>query len=141
MKILTCCSSTDHNGNEFKALVFKYMSNGSLDEWLHRENQSRSLTLVQRLNIAVDVASALCYLHDYCEPPIIHRDMKPSNILLDDDMVARVGDFGIARLISSQTRNSTIGIKGTIGYVAPGNSLPLQNFSNFLHLSLEIRTR
>jgi serine/threonine protein kinase len=110
------------------------MSNGSLEEWLHRENQSRSLTLVQRLNIAINVASALCYLHDYCEPPIIHRDMKPSNILLDDDMVAHVGDFGLARLISttkesSQTLSRTIGIKGTIGYVAPGNSLPLlQNF-------------
>ncbi|KAM5555628.1 hypothetical protein ABKV19_023514 [Rosa sericea] len=124
VKILTCCSSTDYNGNDFKALVFEYMSNGSLEEWLHRENQSRSLNLLQRLNIAVDVASALCYLHDYCEPQIIHCDMKPSNVLLDDDMVARVGDFGLARLIStttdsSQNQSSTVGMKGTIGYAAP----------------------
>ncbi|PRQ57306.1 putative protein kinase RLK-Pelle-LRR-XII-1 family [Rosa chinensis] len=124
VKILTCCSSTDYNGNDFKALVFEYMSNGNLEEWLHRENQSRSLNLLQRLNIAVDVASALCYLHDYCEPQIIHCDMKPSNILLDDDMVACVGDFGLARLIStttnsSQNQSSTVRIKGTIGYAAP----------------------
>ncbi|KAM5551031.1 hypothetical protein ABKV19_027410 [Rosa sericea] len=124
VKILTCCSSTDYNGNNFKALVFEYMSNGSLEEWLHRENQSRSLNLLQRLNIAVDLASALCYLHDHCEPHIIHCDMKPSNVLLDDDMVARVGDFGLARLISTttdsyQNQSSTVGIKGTIGYAAP----------------------
>ncbi|PRQ22238.1 putative protein kinase RLK-Pelle-LRR-XII-1 family [Rosa chinensis] len=124
VKNLTCCSSTDYNGNDFKTLVFEYMSNGSLEEWLHRENQSRGLNLLQRLNIAIDLASALCYLHDYCEPQITHCDMKPSNVLLDDDMVARVGDFGSARLIStttdsSQNQSSTIGIKETIVYAAP----------------------
>ncbi|XP_061999526.1 probable LRR receptor-like serine/threonine-protein kinase At3g47570 [Rosa rugosa] len=125
VKIFTCCSSTDYNGNKFKALVFKYMSNGSLEEWMHRENQSRSLNLFQRLNFAYDVASALCYLHDHCEPQIIHCDMKPSNVLLDDDMVACVGDFGLARVLlsttaeSSQTQSSTIGTRGTMGYAAP----------------------
>lgn len=124
VKILTCCSSVDYNGNEFKALVFEYMSNGSLEEWLHRENQSRSLNLHQRLNIAVDVASALYYLHDHCEPPIIHCDLKPSNVLLDNDVISHVGDFGLARLISttthsSENQSSTVGTKGTIGYDAP----------------------
>ncbi|XP_050387452.1 putative receptor-like protein kinase At3g47110 [Argentina anserina] len=123
VKIITCCSSIDNNGNDFKALIYEYMSNGSLDEWLHGDTGSRSLSLVQRLNILVDVASALCYLHDHCEPEIIHRDLKPSNVLLDDDMVACVSDFGLARLISptpdSQNQSSTIGVKGTIGYVAP----------------------
>ncbi|KAL6128124.1 hypothetical protein ACLB2K_071480 [Fragaria x ananassa] len=117
VKILTCCSSTDYNGNDFKALGFEYISNGSLEEWLHRGNRSRSLNLLQRLNIVVDVASALCYLHDHSEPQIIHRDIKPGNVLLDDDMVARVGDFGLARLIQSTTcssehQSSTVGIKG-----------------------------
>jgi len=129
VKILTCCSSVDYNGNDFKALVYEFMENGDLDKWLHQdiENESRPrhLNLLQRLNIAIDVASALQYLHDHCEPPIIHCDLKPSNVLLDNDMIAKVSDFGLARILStkndvSQNQTSTIGIKGTIGYAAPG---------------------
>ncbi|XP_059429223.1 probable LRR receptor-like serine/threonine-protein kinase At3g47570 [Corylus avellana] len=128
VKILTCCSSVDYNGNEFKALVYEFMANGNLDKWLHhdRENESpqRYLNLLQRLNIAIDVASSLHYLHDYCETPIIHCDLKPSNVLLDDDMIAKVSDFGLARILfatndDSQNQTSTAGIKGTIGYAAP----------------------
>ncbi|KAK4579479.1 hypothetical protein RGQ29_029232 [Quercus rubra] len=128
VKILTCCSSMDYSGNQFKALVYEYMTNGSLDIWLHpkrdNENQSHNLSLLQRLNIAIDVASAIDYLHNHSAQPIIHCDLKPSNILLDDDMVAHVSDFGLARLLpttndSSQKQSSTIGIKGSIGYAAP----------------------
>ncbi|XP_041000435.1 probable LRR receptor-like serine/threonine-protein kinase At3g47570 [Juglans microcarpa x Juglans regia] len=132
VKILTCCSSIDYNGNEFKALVFEFMPNGSLEKWLHpdrgnHENESRNLNLLERLNIVMDVASALHYLHDHSEPPIIHCDLKPSNVLLDTDMTAHVSDFGLARLLStandandvSQNQTSTIGIKGSIGYSAP----------------------
>ena len=131
VKILTCCSSMDYSGNQFKALVFEFMTNGSLDFWLHlrrdNENQSSNLSLLQRLNIAIDVASAIYYLHNHSTQPIIHCDLKPSNILLDDDMVAHVSDFGLARLLpttddSSQKQSSTIGIKGSIGYAAPGNA-------------------
>ncbi|XP_024028208.1 putative receptor-like protein kinase At3g47110 [Morus notabilis] len=128
VKILTCCSSIDYKGDEFKALVFEYMSSGSLEKWLHLasndENYSTGLNLLQRLNIAIDVASAIHYLHDDCDQLIIHRDLKPCNVLLDNEMVAHVSDFGIARLVSNTIssmngQTSTTGLKGTIGYAAP----------------------
>jgi serine/threonine protein kinase len=76
---------------------------------------------------------ALDYLHNHCQPPIIHCDIKSSNILLAGDMSARVGDFGISRIISEseskiQNFNSTIGIRGSIGYVAPGKCYVLDFF-------------
>ncbi|XP_028806348.1 probable LRR receptor-like serine/threonine-protein kinase At3g47570 [Neltuma alba] len=128
VKILTCCSSLDYKGQEFKALVFEYMSNGSLEQWLHPSpesiDQPRTLNLAQRLNILNDVACALHYLHYECQQTIVHCDLKPSNILLDDDMTAHVSDFGLARLLailngSSKKQTSTVGIKGTIGYAPP----------------------
>ncbi|KAL5991505.1 hypothetical protein ACLOJK_012414 [Asimina triloba] len=121
VKILTCCSSVDFKGNEFKALVFEYMPNGSLDKWLHKggDDIGRNLKLIERLNIAVDVASALDYLHCHCQTPIVHRDLKPSNVLLDADMVAHVSDFGLARFMSSVAHSSSVGVKGSTGYVAP----------------------
>ncbi|XP_058068321.1 probable LRR receptor-like serine/threonine-protein kinase At3g47570 [Magnolia sinica] len=133
VKILTVCSSIDFNGNDFKALVFEYMPNGSLEKWLHpnvdEQPQLRNLNLTQRLNIAIDVASALDYLHHHHQTPIVHRDLKPSNVLLDDDMVAHVGDFGLARFLSeaaescSQNQTSTSGIKGSIGYIPPEHGM------------------
>ncbi|XP_073013483.1 receptor kinase-like protein Xa21 [Typha latifolia] len=127
VKILTACSSVDFKGDDFKALVFEYLPNGSLDPWLHpkAEEQSRVLSLVQRLDIAIDVASALDYLHHHGPVPIVHCDLKPSNVLLDDDMVAHVGDFGLARFLkasfnlSSQKSTNSAALKGSIGYVAP----------------------
>ncbi|XP_028079447.1 probable LRR receptor-like serine/threonine-protein kinase At3g47570 [Camellia sinensis] len=143
VKIVTACSSIDFQGNEFKALVFEFISNGSLESWLHssslNQEDSRNLNLVQRLNIAVDVASALDYLHNHCETLIIHCDLKPSNVLLDDDLSGRVSDFGLARICltktsaSTHTHNSTSSrIRGTIGYIAPGN------FINFIVLLLKV---
>jgi hypothetical protein len=127
VKVLTCCSSTDYKGQEFKALVFDYMKNGSLDQWLHPETLNAEpptiLDFSHRLNIIIDVASALHYLHQECEQLVIHCDLKPSNVLLDEDMVAHVSDFGIARLVSTICGNSsTIGIKGSVGYAPPGMS-------------------
>ncbi|CAN1131683.1 Probable LRR receptor-like serine/threonine-protein kinase At3g47570 [Linum perenne] len=123
VRLLTYCSSLDHKGNDFKALVFELMPNGSLEDWLHSPGHG-VLSLIQRLNILVDVASALHYLHDLCGTPIVHCDLKPSNVLLDADLVAHIGDFGLARMISSSNSSSgnetsTIGIKGTIGYAPP----------------------
>ncbi|XP_058099924.1 putative receptor-like protein kinase At3g47110 [Magnolia sinica] len=129
VKIITACSSIDFNGNDFKALVFEYMPNGSLEKWLHPsvhgEYEMQSSNLIQRLDIAIDVASALEYLHHHCGTPVVHRDLKPSNILLDDDMCAHVGDFGLARFLSnaasntSQDQTSSTGIKGSVGYIPP----------------------
>ncbi|XP_058098419.1 putative receptor-like protein kinase At3g47110 [Magnolia sinica] len=126
IKIFTCCSSIDFKGDEFKALVFEYMPNGNLDEYLHRDGHHglrRNLNFIQRLNIAIDVASSLDYLHHQCQTPIVHRDLKPSNILLDNDMTAHVGDFGLARFLSQVTQSSSVGVKGSIGYIAPEYAL------------------
>ncbi|XP_058111030.1 probable LRR receptor-like serine/threonine-protein kinase At3g47570 [Magnolia sinica] len=79
----------------------------------------RNLKFTQRLNIAIDVASALDYLHNLCQTSIIHQDLKPSNILLDDDMIAHVSDFGLARFLSEVSQSSSVGMKGSIGYIAP----------------------
>lgn len=132
---MTSCSSIDFQCNDFKALVYEYMSNGNLDDWLHptalSEQESRILNLGQRLSIAIDVASALNYLHHQNSTPIVRCDLKPSNILLDDDLTAHVGDFGLAKFLCGSSSEFSIdlatssAINGTIGYVAPGMNLHL----------------
>ncbi|PPD79668.1 hypothetical protein GOBAR_DD23406 [Gossypium barbadense] len=129
VKLITCCSSIDCQGNDFKAIVLEFMANGTLESWLHHDydedHSSRHLNFAQMLDIAIDVANALDYLHHHCRTPIVHRDLKPTNVLLDDDMVAHVGDFGMAKLLSDaaskldneQTTSSVI--KGTLGYLPP----------------------
>ncbi|PWA68850.1 serine/threonine/dual specificity protein kinase, catalytic domain-containing protein [Artemisia annua] len=120
LKIITSCSSTDFQGNDFKALVYELMPNGSVHDWLHSSTNTSKLNLLQRINILRDVAIALDYLHNRCQTTIVHGDLKPSNVLLDDDMVAHVGDFGLARLLGSElNQNSSSGVKGTIGYTPP----------------------
>ncbi|KAJ4781971.1 Leucine-rich receptor-like protein kinase family protein [Rhynchospora pubera] len=131
IKVLSSCSSIDQHGNDFKALVFEFMSNGNLAAWLHPNAESfidlsiRTLNLVQRLSIAIDVATALEYLHYNGPNPIVHCDIKPSNVLLDDTMTAHLGDFGLARFlvpndtVPSQSLTSTCGIRGSIGYIPP----------------------
>ena len=102
-------------------LVYEYMSNGSLDKWLYSHNYC--LDFLQRLSIMIDVASALEYLHHGSSIPVVHCDLKPSNVLLDEDMVAHISDFGIAKLLDegqSKTHTETL---ATLGYVAPGDFL------------------
>ncbi|CAN1838550.1 Receptor kinase-like protein Xa21 [Linum perenne] len=129
VRIVTVCSSVDHEGNDFKALIYEFLANGSLEDWLH---QPRILNFIQRLNVAIDIASAVDYLHSNSGTPIVHCDLKPSNVLLNEDMVAHVGDFGLARFLSAvkNPSSSTIGIKGTVGYAPPeygmGNEVSIQ---------------
>jgi len=126
MKAVTICSTADFENNEFKAIVFDFMANGSLDMWVHpklyQNSPKRGLNLGQRIRIAMDVASALDYMHNQLTPPLVHCDLKPANVLLDYDMTARVGDFGSAKFLSSGlgTPESFVGVGGTIGYIAPG---------------------
>ncbi|KAF8027074.1 hypothetical protein BT93_E0098 [Corymbia citriodora subsp. variegata] len=128
VKILTACSSIDSRRNEFKALVYEFMVNGNLDMWLHPKDahmQFKPLSFLQRLNIAIDVASTLDYLRHQCQTPIIHCDLKPSNILLDDDFTAHISDFGLSRLIFDSNKDIfsshliSSAFKGTMGYIAP----------------------
>ncbi|CAN1252486.1 Probable LRR receptor-like serine/threonine-protein kinase At3g47570 [Linum perenne] len=120
VKLITTCSSLDHKNEEFWALVYEFLPNGSLADWLR--NRDHEFNLLQRLDIAIDVASVLFYLHHDSEIPVIHCDLKPSNILLDQDMTAKVGDFGLAKLLigNQQSSISTLHcLKGSIGYIPP----------------------
>ncbi|GJW97592.1 kinase-like domain-containing protein [Tanacetum coccineum] len=138
LKIITSCSSVDFQGNDFKALVYESMPKGSVHDWLHSRSNTSKLNLLRRINILKDVATALDYLHNRCQTMIVHGDLKPSNILLDDDMVAHVGDFGLARLLGTDlNRNSSTGIKGTIGYAPPASGGDVYNFGILL---LEVMT-
>ncbi|KAK3420881.1 hypothetical protein EUGRSUZ_G00456, partial [Eucalyptus grandis] len=132
LEILTVCSSIDYQGNDFKALVYEFMDNGSLEQWLHSyatsshgNMLSKKLNFIWRIDIAIDVASALDYLHHQCHIPIVHCDLKPSNILLDAEMVAHVGDFGLAKFLPESSLDtvdnqmSSVGLRGTIGYAPP----------------------
>ncbi|KAH9716488.1 protein kinase domain-containing protein [Citrus sinensis] len=114
IKVISSCST-----EEFKALILEYMPHGSLEKSLYSSNYI--LDIFQRLNIMVDVATTLEYLHFGYSAPVIHCDLKPSNVLLDDNMVAHLSDFGIAKLLigedQSITQTQTL---ATIGYMAPG---------------------
>ncbi|MFS8013149.1 putative protein kinase RLK-Pelle-LRR-XII-1 family [Helianthus anomalus] len=85
LKLISSCSSVDFQGNDFKTIVYEFMPNGSLHDWLHSSTCTSRLNLVQRINILMNVAFTLDYLHNNCPTAIVHGDLKPSNILLDDD--------------------------------------------------------
>ncbi|XP_073138562.1 probable LRR receptor-like serine/threonine-protein kinase At3g47570 [Henckelia pumila] len=112
VRVISCCSNTD-----FKALVLEYIPNGSLEKWLY--SPTNSLDLLQRLNITIDVAQAIEYLHHGNPSPIIHCYLNPCNIMIDEDMIAHVGDFGISKLFGEEEAFRQTITLATIGYMAP----------------------
>ncbi|KAJ4715260.1 Receptor-like protein kinase 1 [Melia azedarach] len=100
-----------------KVLVYEYMSNGSLADVLF--NPENKPCWVERMRIAGDIARGILYLHDECETQIIHCDIKPQNILMDDTRCAKISDFGLAKLMKPDQTKTFTGIRGTRGYVAP----------------------
>ncbi|KAA8515211.1 hypothetical protein F0562_018390 [Nyssa sinensis] len=113
---LWCSCST----KDCKLLVYEYMPNGSLGDLLH-SNKSGLLDWPTRYKISVDAAEGLSYLHHDCVPPIVHRDVKSNNILLDGDFGARVADFGVAKVVDASGKGpkSMSVIAGSCGYIAP----------------------
>ncbi|KAK3126143.1 hypothetical protein QOZ80_7AG0552290 [Eleusine coracana subsp. coracana] len=106
-------------GND-RLLIYSYMENGSLDYWLHeRSDAGYMLKWESRLRIAQGSARGLAYLHKECEPNIIHRDVKSSNILLNENFDACLADFGLARLIQPYDTHVTTDLVGTLGYIPP----------------------
>ena len=125
VRLLGCCLELEH-----PLLIYEYISNGTLFNYLHRHSSGsrEPLKWHQRLKIAHQTAEGLCYLHSAAEPPIYHRDVKSSNILLDDKLDAKVSDFGLSRLVElAEENNSHIfaSAQGTRGY------LDLEYYRNF----------
>ncbi|CAL1379364.1 unnamed protein product [Linum trigynum] len=114
---LWCC----FNAADCKLLVYEFMPNGSLGDLLHSAKGGRLLDWSTRFKIALDAAEGLSYLHHDCVPPIVHRDVKSNNILLDRDFGARVADFGVAKIVQGVNKGtqSMSGIAGSYGYIAP----------------------
>ncbi|GAB2279915.1 hypothetical protein Dimus_014550 [Dionaea muscipula] len=100
-------------------LIYNYLPGGNLEKFIQERSTRAAVDWRILHKIALDIARALAYLHDQCVPRVLHRDVKPSNILLDEDLNAYLSDFGLARLLGTSETHATTGVAGTFGYVAP----------------------
>lgn len=126
-------------------LVYEYMPNGSLDKYLFGKGDSPILQWCHRYRIAMEIACGLLYLHEEWAQCIVHRDVKSSNIMLDSDFNARLGDFGLARMLEHNRLSQTTIAAGTFGYLAPecvttGRTSPQSDVYSFGAVALEIAT-
>ncbi|KAK2969653.1 hypothetical protein RJ640_025830 [Escallonia rubra] len=115
VRLLGYCIEGTH-----RLLVYEYVNNGNFEQWLHGAmRQYGSLTWEARMKVILGTAKALAYLHEAIEPKVVHRDIKSSNILLDDNFNAKISDFGLAKLLGAGKSHITTRVMGTFGYVAP----------------------
>ncbi|KAJ3691453.1 hypothetical protein LUZ61_020617 [Rhynchospora tenuis] len=102
-----------------RLLVYEYMYNGSLDKWIYGRDGRSCLNWRTKYKIITDIAKGLCYLHEGCKRRILHLDIKPQNILLDDNFNAKVADFGLCKLMDRDKSKLETRMRGTPGYIAP----------------------
>ncbi|KAK3446198.1 hypothetical protein EUGRSUZ_A01943, partial [Eucalyptus grandis] len=114
VRLLGFCAEKSH-----RLLVYEYMCNGSLDKWIFHNDQEFGVCWQVRRKIILDIARGLAYLHEECHQKIIHLDIKPQNILLDEHFNAKLADFGLSKLIDKDQSHVMTTMRGTPGYLAP----------------------
>jgi serine/threonine protein kinase len=114
VRLIGFCAEKSH-----RLLVYEYMCNGSLDKWVFHQNHEMLLDWKHRKKIILDTARGLTYLHEDCRQKIVHLDIKPHNILLDEDFNAKVSNFGLSKLVDRDQSQVVTSIRGTPGYMAP----------------------